>query len=147
MDRPRDQLLPGAALAVDEDGERAGGLPDRLHDALHRGGAPTSRFTPPLGIFLAEPLLERLVLGHELALLERLLDHVDDLLVAEGLRDVVERALAHRRDRALDRRVGGDDDDRDLRGCETRTSASTSSPGSSGSMRSRSTRSMARFPR
>ena len=55
-----------------------------------------------------ELLLERAVLGLELAPLEALADGEADLLVLERLRDVVEGALLHGVDGALDRRERGD---------------------------------------
>ena len=55
--------------------------------------------------------LQAAVLLGQLPRLGALLDGEEDFLVLEGLRDVVEGAVAHRLDRPLDRRVRGDDDD------------------------------------
>ena len=56
-------------------------------------------------------LLQPPVLLGQAARLRALLDGQEDFLVLERLRDVVERAVAHRLDRALDRGVRGDDHD------------------------------------
>ena len=113
MEGLRDELLSGPALARDEDRRARGrGLAHGLEDALH-GCRAAHELAEAAG--RVELRAQGAVLGDEAPLLERLLDDVDDLLVAERLRDVVEGALAHRRDRALDGGVRRDDDDGNLR--------------------------------
>jgi hypothetical protein len=113
VERLGDELLARAALARDEDRRAGRGrLADRLENPLHLRGAPDELAHAARRVELGP---QGAVLGDEAALLERLLDDVDDLLVPEGLRDVMEGSLAHRGDRALDRRVRRHDDDGDLR--------------------------------
>ena len=61
-------------------------------------------------VALLELLLQGAVLARQAPLLEPLADRQQHLFVLERLRDVVEGALAHRLDGALDRGVGGDHD-------------------------------------
>ena len=62
----------------------------------------------------AQPIAELAVLAHEPAALDRVAQHRQDFVVLERLREVVERALLGRGDRALDRAERGDHHDRQL---------------------------------
>ena len=109
VDRARDHLLAGPALAADQDVRLAvGHLPDQLEDALHRRAVADDG-----AIALAVPQLaaQAPVLAREQLLLERLLDDDADLVDLEGLGDVVVGAFLHRADRRLGAREGGDHDD------------------------------------
>ena len=109
VERLRDELLAGAALAGDED--RRGGvrhLPDDVVDGLHRRRLAHERRTFPVREVRVD------VLALEVVGARRLGDDLLQLLLLEGLRDVVERPRLERRDRAVHRAVGGDDDDRDV---------------------------------
>src|ERR1051326_1179711 len=68
-----------------------------------------------VGVLLGELRLKPLVLAREPPLLQRLVHGEDHFLVLERLRDVVEGAVLHRLDRAVDGGEGGDDDDRQVR--------------------------------
>src|SRR5262249_12147380 len=96
VDRARRELLAGAGLAVDEDGrvvlrEHADRLEDLVHDAVaaHHVGE---------GVAVGELAAEVVDLVEQPALLEDLLRREEDLLLLEGLRDVVARALLDRLD-------------------------------------------------
>jgi hypothetical protein len=106
VDRLRHQLLAGAALAEDEDVRaRRGGQTDEVEDLRHRlrlADDVVEAVAPrQLGAQLA-------VLAAQLALFEAAADGEQHFLVLERLGDVVESALAHRLDRAFDRRECGD---------------------------------------
>ena len=113
VDRPRDQLLAGAALALDEDVALV--VLQAAHLALQRAdrrGAPDQlgRVVP-----LGELLLELPIPVEETAAIDRLADcGADPVDVFERFLQVVERAAAHAADRALDARVAGHHDDLDL---------------------------------
>ena len=109
VDGPRDQLLAGAALALDEDGGLGRSRqPDELEDLSHPLGlADDAAESEAAG----ELLFEAAVLFRQAARLRALLDGQEHLFVLERLGDVVERAEPHRFDRALDGGVGGHDDD------------------------------------
>ena len=112
VDGPGDELLAGAALALEEDRApgRGGGL-DEVEDVLH-GLALADDVGEAEA--LPELVLEPDVLVLEALALEGLLDgHEQELVVLERLLDVVEGADLHGRDGRLDRAVGRDDDDRD----------------------------------
>ena len=109
VDGPGDQLLAGPALALEEDrAPGRGGRLDQLEDGLH-GLALADDVGEAEA--LAELVLEADVLVLEALALEGLLEHEQEIVVLEGLLDVVEGADLHGRDGRLDRAVGGDDDD------------------------------------
>ena len=101
VDRPGDELLAGAALALDEDGfRRRGHAADLLAQTLHRRAR-----TDHLGRLRAGlPRGGRF--AHQAAVPDGLADQRFNLVGAERLLDVVERAVAHRLDRRGDRGVG-----------------------------------------
>ncbi len=108
VNRPRDELFAGSAFSLDEDrGLGRSGQTDEVEDFAHRLGLADD---PPEAVLARKLLFQAPVLFGELPPLGPLLDGEQDFLVLEGLGNVVERALPHRLDRALDRRVGGDDD-------------------------------------
>jgi hypothetical protein len=103
-----------SALAHDADrGARGRGLAGGFEDLLH-GHRTAHELGELAAAALFELGLEGPVLRDETPLLEGLLDDVDDLVVAEGLGQIVKRALPHGRDGALDRRVRRDDHDGQL---------------------------------
>ena len=115
VDRARDQLLAGAALAGDEHGGVA------RRDLLDR--APHDRHLLAAADQLGEPAvgLGAQVVGHRLGLaaaaarraqLERALDLEAHDLGLDRLGEEVERAELHRLDRGLDGAEPGDDHDR-----------------------------------
>ncbi len=110
VDRARHQLLAGAALALNQDGRAAGRrLDDQVEHLPHaRALADDVR---ELVVPLLDVLAEVPVLADQPPPLHRVADDHDHFVVLERLRHVVERAGLHRGNRALDRRVGGDDDD------------------------------------
>ncbi len=81
---------------------------DELEDALHRLALPDDLLEaePP-----TELVLEPDVLAPEPPVLEGPADGHEEVVVLEGLLDVVEGPLLHGRDGRFDRGVGGDDDD------------------------------------
>ena len=103
VQRPRDELLAGAALAVDQNRRPARrGLDDEVEHLAHARAAADD---------LAEPvrarlqvLTQRAVLGDEPALRQRVAQHDQHFVVLERLGDVVVRPALHRGDRVLDRR-------------------------------------------
>ena len=108
VQRARDQLLAGAALAGDQHARRrARDALDQAHDALHRRALADD-------VAGAEALLhalpQRAVLIDDRALLERLLDHRQQFVVLERLLDVVVGAFAHRLHGLRRGRVRGDHD-------------------------------------
>ena len=113
MDRARDELFPGAALALNQDRRSARRrLDDQIEDLTHaRALADDVR---ELVIPLLNVLAQVAVLVDQPPALHRVTDDDDDFLVLERLGDVVEGARLHRRNGALDRAVGGDDDDREI---------------------------------
>ena len=109
MDRLGDALLAGAALALDQDVRLAGrdGF-DQVVDGLHLRRLPHQRAELAAARKLFLELLVLLLEG-----LEPLqpLEPRDDVVVEEGLLDVVLGALLDGGDGVLDARVGGDEDD------------------------------------
>ena len=110
MDRARDHFLAGAGLAVDQDrrrGRRHGF--DQLKQRAHARAAADHRAEP-------EPLIELLaqirVLVLQPPLLERRVQHVQQLLELKRLGDEVGGAPLDRVDRILHGAVAGDDDRR-----------------------------------
>ena len=113
MDRARDELLAGAALALDQNGRSAGRrLDDQVEHLPHPWTAPDD--VRELVVPLLDVLPERPVLSDQAALLHGVACDDRHLFVLEWLRDVVERSALHRRDRALDRAVRRDDNDREI---------------------------------
>ena len=113
VDGARDQLLAGAALALDQNRRSARRrLDDQVEHLPHpRAAADDVR---ELVVALLDVLAQVAVLVDQPPPLHRVADDDEHFVVLERLGDVVERAALHRRDRALDRRVGGDDDDREV---------------------------------
>ncbi len=110
MDRARDQLLAGAALALNEDGRSARRrLDDEVEHLPHPGTAADD--VRELVVPLLDVLPQVAVLVEQTPPLHRVADDDQHLVVLERLGDVVEGAGLHRRDRAFDGRIGGDDDD------------------------------------
>ena len=113
MEGARRQLLAGPALAFHEDRRAAQrGLGDQLEHLAHARAAADD--VPQPLLLRAQARAERAVLGHQPPLLGRVADHHHHFFVLERLGDVVERAVLHGRDRVLERRVGGDEDDRQV---------------------------------
>jgi hypothetical protein len=110
VDRARDELLAGAALAVDQNGRLGVGhfvhhVKHLLHlFALTDDGAKVGA--------LLELLLQEHVLRAHTLHVERVADHHLDLVVLGVLNEVVEGALIDGLDGRLLRRVRGHDDDR-----------------------------------
>ena len=111
VQRRRDELLPGAALALDEDGAaRRGDARDRLVDFDHRRAAADKDAVRVVGAAVAvhagvgEPPLG-----------ERAPDGRFDLLEVHRLADVVVGAVTDGLDGGLDRAEGGHDDHLDRR--------------------------------
>ena len=113
VNRARDQLLAGAALALDENRRSARRRLDDQVEHLPHPRAPADD-VGELVVPLLDVLAQVAVLVHQPPPLHRVADDDQHFVVLERLGDVVERAALHRRDRALDRRVGGDDDDRQV---------------------------------
>src|SRR5262249_37409280 len=108
VDRVGDDLLPGPALALDEDRRLARGRGlDHRPDALDRLGLP-DQLMDAAGE--RELLFEAFLPGDEPAALEGLADQVEDLVGGEGLRHVVVGAALDRVDGGRDRALAGDDD-------------------------------------
>ena len=111
VDRARDQLLAGAALARDQ--HRAVGARDLRHDVEHAAQRAAVADDVLEAVLRAQLALQRAVLGLEATVLDRLLDepahHVEVALV-ERLLEVPERARAQRFDRALGAAEARDDD-------------------------------------
>ena len=107
VDRPRDELLADAALALNEHrrvGRRRAA--DGGHHLLERG-ALADHLVADL-----DGLLERSVLVAQPPLVERVAQAHEHALARERLLDEVERALLGRLDRGADGPVAGDHDDR-----------------------------------
>src|SRR2546425_1718063 len=108
VDRAGDELLAGAALALDEHRRGAAGdLLEERHHAAERGARADDR---ALLEQVVEPLLERAVLLDQVSALEGLADQAQELGALERLGEEVVRALLHRLDRLLDRAEGGQED-------------------------------------
>ena len=108
VQRARDQLLAGAALAGDE--HRGLGRRDPAHQLehpLHRRRLADQAVEAEAPLQLGAQLE---VVAHQRALLERALDDDVDLVDLERLGQVVVGAVLHRRDRGLGRGEGGDHD-------------------------------------
>src|SRR5438876_2551035 len=113
VERVGDQLLPCAARAADEDrqiGVRH--LADHVEHALHRRALADQA---PEAIRARDLLLQEPETAPHLHAVEQALHDQLELVVVEGLRDVVGGAQLHRLDGDLLRAEGGDHDDRRLR--------------------------------
>ena len=112
MERARDELFAGAALAGDEDGGRRVGdaLEDRVdaQDGFALADDPEASAGTFAGLFAS-----RLGVG-QIARAQRLLDDGAHLGLVEGLGDVVEGPGFQRLDRVVDRAVGREHHDRKL---------------------------------
>ena len=109
----RDELLAGAALALNQDRRPAGRrLNDQVEHPPHRRAA--SDDVVEVAVLLLNVLPQRPVLVDQAPALERVLDDDEHFVVLERLGDVVERAALHRGDGVLDRRERGHHDDRQL---------------------------------
>jgi hypothetical protein len=109
VDRARDQLLAGAALAGDQHRRgRAGDPADQSEDLLHGLGPRDDVLEAVLALDLA---LQPRDLSPQRALGQRLVDQEQELLDLERLGDVVVGAELDRLDRGLDRAERGDHDD------------------------------------
>ena len=112
VERVRDELLAGAALAAHQHGDvGVGDLVDGLEDALHRGASPDD--------LAGERALHLLEQAAVIALEPRVLHHAAhqhaQLVVVEGLRQIVGGAVLHRLHGDLLGAVGGDHDDGRIR--------------------------------
>ena len=110
MNRARDQLLAGAALAAEQDGRVVGDhAPDQLINFLHRGAAADYLAADQLAIDL---VLQAIQVRGLRADFNRALDGGrDQVEIGERLGQVVVRAALHRLDRVVHRAGGGDHDD------------------------------------
>ena len=106
MEGARDQLLAGAAFAVDQNrGPARRRLHDQVEDLLHPRAAADD-LAEPVGMML-QVLAQHAILGDQAALREGVAHDGEHFVVLERLGDVVKRATLHRRDGALDRRERG----------------------------------------
>src|SRR5438874_2671370 len=113
VERVGDQLLPRAARAADEDRQiRVRHLADHVEHALHRRALADQA---PEAIRARDLLLQEPERAPHLHAVEQALDDQLELVVVEGLGDVVGGAQLHRLDGDLLRAEGGDHDDRRLR--------------------------------
>ena len=113
VQRARDQLLAGAALAGDQHGRVAlrDGV-DAVEQPQHRRAAPDDRPRAVRARLALRQLGARLLqLALERALRADALHLQDDLVDVERLGEVVVRAFLERGDRVGDRGVRGDQDD------------------------------------
>ena len=104
VDRPRDELLADAALALNQH-RRVGGrrAADRRHDVLEPG-AVADHLMPDF-----DRLLERPVLVAQLPLVEGVAQRDEHLFGRERLLDEIERPFFRRFDGGTDCAVAGDD--------------------------------------
>ena len=109
VDGARDQLLPGAALALDEHrASQAGDVADELEDLLHPGMLADDVVA---AVLAGQLLAKDAVLALQVLDLDDPLHQQRDLRRVERLDDVILRAFLHRSDRGVDRCVGRNDDD------------------------------------
>ena len=113
VQRAGDQLLAGAALALDEDGGvRRADLPEHVEDALHRRAAADDALEAVALVHLA---LQVAAFADEALFLRRLLDLRAEHVHVERLLQVRQRALLHRLDGGAHGAVPGEDEHLDLR--------------------------------
>ena len=106
VQRAREQLLPGAALAQQQHG---GGGGRRLPDDVQ--GGPQRRALTDDGLLgPRQPGAELLVFQHQPPLVDRLLHALEHRVPLERLGEEVIGAVLHRRDRRLHRPVRGHQD-------------------------------------
>ncbi len=110
MDRARDQLLAGAALAAEQNGRVVGDdASDQFVNFLHRGAAPDYLAADELAIHL---VLEAVEIRGLRADFHRALDRSrDQIEIGERLGQVVVSAALHRLDRVVHRARRRDHDD------------------------------------
>ena len=95
VERPGDELLAGAALAVDQNCRAARrGLDDQVEHLPHPG-ALADDLAEAVRMRL-QVLPQRAVLDDEAPLRQRVAEHREHLVVLERLADVVEGAALHR---------------------------------------------------
>jgi len=111
VDRPRDQLLAGAALALDQYRHVGGrdGLDQRLH--LRQGGALADHERGRVLLRL-QALAAELVVTAQRGGVQGAVDHDQQLFRADRLDQVLERARLHRLDRVAHRAEAGQHDHR-----------------------------------
>jgi hypothetical protein len=113
VERVGDQLLARPALAADEHGDvGVGHLGDGLEDARHRGTAADDLLEPERALDLGE---EAAVVAPEQHVLHHAADDDAQLVVVEGLREVVLGPELHRLHGDLLRAVRRDHDRRGVR--------------------------------
>ena len=110
VDRAREDLLAGAAFAE----EQYGGLARRRlfrgrYRFGHSGAFADDQLVAPVDFFA-----EDFDFALEVFALERFSDHDFEMLGIEGLENKIVSALLHRRHRAFDGAVCGNDDDRNI---------------------------------
>ena len=110
MNRTRDQLLAGAALAAEQNGGVVGDdASDQFVNFLHRGAAADYLAADELAIHF---VLEAVEIGGLRADFDRALDcRGDQIEIGERLGQVVVRAALHRLDRVVHRAGRGDHND------------------------------------
>src|SRR5512143_2026425 len=109
VDDPGKELFAGPGLAKQKDAAPGiGDLPDLVQDGFERGALADDAAEI---VILPDLALEQDVLGLEALLTEGVPDDLLDLLVDDGLHDVVVRAGTEGLDGRVEGRVGGDDDD------------------------------------
>ena len=110
VDRPRDELLPGAALAGDEDGAGVGGDGVDRPIELEHGRAAADDVAESLRArdLDAQPR----VLALEIADAQHVFDRHQELVGIAGLDEIVVRAELHRLHRGLGAPVAGEHDRR-----------------------------------
>ena len=113
VDRPGDQLLPGAGFSLDQDvGVGPGGLPDEVEHRLH-GRALADHVVEARA--RRERLPQPAILLDEPAPFGRALDGQTEHVVGrQRLQQVIERPRPHGLDRGLDASVSGDHDHDDV---------------------------------
>ena len=104
VERAREQLLAGAALAEQQHGRLAR---RGLHHDVHRAAPRERRADDRAAALLGELRLEAAVLDEQRLLLERVAHDPDDVRALERLGDEVVRAFLHRVDGGLDGAVRG----------------------------------------
>ena len=113
VDAARHELLAGPGLTQDQHvGLNRGHPPDRLEDRPHRGARAHDVVE---GVVLPQLSLEELILVPQPAGIEQARGRPQQVVWQEGLCDVVARAELDGLDGRLDRGIGREDEDRDLR--------------------------------
>ena len=108
VDRLGDKLLPGARFAVHE--HRRGGWRSLLDQTVHRSyGWRVADHLPEVTVFL-QLTSETRDLPERSAPLGDMPQQRAEALRIDGLREVIERAVLHRRHGGLDAALGGNED-------------------------------------